>query len=81
MTAGPVEEPLPLDTWAALLGEWYDRRAERIDISPGMLADLRRDLQRAQMRVDELAGLDRARDEHAAAERAIADQRAAAVTR
>lgn len=72
------EEPLPLDTWAALLGEWYDRRAERIEISPGMLADLRRDLQRAQMRVDELAGIDRARAE---VDSAIADQRAAAVTR
>lgn len=26
------EEPLPLDTWAALLGEWYDRRAERMQL-------------------------------------------------
>jgi len=70
------EAPLPLDTWAALLNEWFDNRRETIEIGAAMLRDLTRDLNRAQMTLDGLTGLERAR-----AEQAIANQRAAAVTR
>lgn len=51
-------ERTPLDTWAQLLNDWYDRDRGLIEIGPGLLHDLTRDLQRAQMVLDASAATD-----------------------